>query len=208
MTEIDKTNLTDQTKFRLNEISKIENYFNLEINQRKSCSKKLSKYVVAFDYIDKILIVLSKTSGGVCIISSVSVVGAPTGIAGPSFTLIFSLTTGIIEKLLSITRNKKKKHDKTLVLAKNKLNSIEALVSQALIDMEISHEEFITIFKKKDKYEKMNENLRNIYDKLEDKTENMKLNSVNSRTEKYFLVYLISAKGYKNAEVDFLKLTK
>ena len=208
MTEIDKTNLTDQTKFRLNEISKIENYFNQEINQRKSCSKKLSKYVVAFDYIDKILIVLSKTSGGVCIISSVSVVGAPTGIAGPSFTLIFSLTTGIIEKLLSITRNKKKKHDKTLVLAKNKLNSIEALVSQALIDMEISHEEFITIFKKKDKYEKMNENLRNINDKLEDKTENMKLNSVNSRTEKYFLVYLISAKGYKNAEVDFLKLTK
>ena len=208
MTEIDKTNLTDQTKFRLNEISKIENYFNLEINQRKSCSKKLSKYVVAFDYIDKILIVLSKTSGGVCIISSVSVVGAPTGIAGPSFTLIFSLTTGIIEKLLSITRNKKKKHDKTLVLAKNKLNSIEALVSQALIDMEISHEEFITIFKKKDKYEKMNENLRNINDKLEDKTENMKLNSVNSRTEKYFSVYLISAKGYKNAEVDFLKLTK
>ena len=208
MTEIDKTNLTDQTKFRLNEISKIENYFNLEINQRKSCSKKLSKYVVAFDYIDKILIVLSKTSGGVCIISSVSVVGAPTGIAGPSFTLIFSLTTGIIEKLLSITRNKKKKHDKTLVLAKNKLNSIEALVSQALIDMEISHEEFITIFKKKDKYEKMNKNLRNINDKLEDKTENMKLNSVNSRTEKYFLVYLISAKGYKNAEVDFLKLTK
>ena len=207
MTEIDKTNLTDQTKFRLNEISKIENYFNLEINQRQSCSKKLSKYVVAFDYIDKILIVLSKTSGGVCIISSVSVVGAPTGIAGPSFTLIFSLTTGIIEKLLSITRNKKKKHDKTLVLAKNKLNSIEALVSQALIDMEISHEEFITIFKKKDKYE-MNENLRNINDKLEDKTENMKLNSVNSRTEKYFLVYLISAKGYKNAEVDFLKLTK
>ena len=208
MTEIDKTNLTDQTKFRLNEISKIENYFNLEINQRKSCSKKLSKYVVAFDYIDKILIVLSKTSGGVCIISSVSVVGAPTGIAGPSFTLIFSLTTGIIKKILSITRNKKKKHDKTLVLAKNKLNSIEALVSQALIDMEISHEEFITIFKKKDKYEKMNKNLRNINDKLEDKTENMKLNSVNSRTEKYFLVYLISAKGYKNAEVDFLKLTK
>ena len=94
------------------------------------------------------------------------------------------------------------------MLAKSKLDSIETLVSQALIDMEISHEEFITIFKKKDKYEKMNENLRNINDKLEDKTENMKLNSVNSRTEKYFLVYLISAKGYKNAEVDFLKLTK
>ena len=106
--EIDKTNFTDQTKFRLNEISYIENYFVKEINQRKLCLKKLSKYVAAFDYIDKILIVLSATSGGVCIISSVSVVGAPVGIAGASFTLIFSLTTGIIKKLLSITRKTKK----------------------------------------------------------------------------------------------------
>ena len=51
--EIHKTNLTDQTKYRLNEITKTENYFNSEINQRKSCSKKLSKYVAAFDYIEK-----------------------------------------------------------------------------------------------------------------------------------------------------------
>ena len=81
--------MTDQTKFRLNEISKIENYFSSEINQRKKCSKKLSKCVSAFDYIDKVLIVLSVTSGGVCIISSVSVVGTPVGIAGTSFILIF-----------------------------------------------------------------------------------------------------------------------
>ena len=68
--------------------------------------KKLTKYVAAFDYIDNILIVLSATNDGVCIISSISVVGAPIGIAGASFTLIFSLTTGIIKKLLSIARNK------------------------------------------------------------------------------------------------------
>ena len=127
---IDKTNLTNQTKFRLDEISKIENYFIEEINQRKSCSKKLSKYVAAFDYIDKILIVLSATSGGVWIISSVSVVGAPVGIAGASFTLIFSLTTGPIKKLPNMTRNKKKKHDNILMLAKSKLNGIKTLLSQ------------------------------------------------------------------------------
>ena len=75
-------------KIKLNEISKIENHFNQEINQRKICSKKLSKYVAAFDYIDKILIVLSATSGGVCIISSVSVVGAPVGIAAKKHTRI------------------------------------------------------------------------------------------------------------------------
>ena len=137
---IDKTNLTNQTKFRLDEISKIENYFIEEINQRKSCSKKLSKYVAAFDYIDKVLIVLSATSGGVSIISLPSVIGATVGIAATSFSLIFSLTTGIIKKLLSITRNKKKKHDKILMLGKGKLSSIETLVSQPLIDMEVSHE--------------------------------------------------------------------
>ena len=77
---IDRTDLSEQRKFRLDEISKIENYFHKEINQRKSCSKKLSKYVAAFDYIDKILIVLSATTGGVSICLFTSVVGAPVGI--------------------------------------------------------------------------------------------------------------------------------
>ena len=131
--------MSEQTKFRLNEISKFGNYFNSEINQRKSCIKKLNKYVTTFGYIDKTLIVLSATSGGVSIISFTSVIGAPGGIRSVSFTLIFCLTTGI-KKLLSITRNKKKKCDKILMLAKSKLNSIETLVSQVLIDMEISHE--------------------------------------------------------------------
>ena len=85
---------------------------------------------------------------------------APVGIASARFTLIFSITTGIVKKLLNITRNKKKKHDKILMLAKSKLNSIETLISQALIDMDISHEEFVTILKQKDKYEKMKENVR------------------------------------------------
>ena len=178
MNEIDKTNLTEETKIRLNKIAEIENYFIQMINQRKSCSKKFSKYVTAFDYIDKILLVLSATSGGVYIISFASVVGAPVGIAGASFTLIFFLTTGIIKKLLSITRNKNKKHHKILTLAKIKLNSIETLVSQALIDMEISHGEFVAIFKEKDKYEKMKENVGNV----SEKQENMRLNSVDLRT--------------------------
>ena len=56
---IDKTDLSEQTKFRLDEIGKIENYFIEEINQRKSYSKKLSKYIAVFDYMDKILVVLS-----------------------------------------------------------------------------------------------------------------------------------------------------
>ena len=144
---IDKTDLSEQTKFRLDEISKIENYFIEEINQKKACSKKLSKYVAVFDYIDKILIVLSATIGGVSICLFTCIAGAPVGIASASFTLFFSLTTGITKKLLNITRKKKKKQDKILMLTKGKLSSIETLVSQVLIDIEISHEEFVTILK-------------------------------------------------------------
>ena len=68
------------------------------------------------------------------------------------------------------------------MLTKSKLNSIETLISQALIDLEISHKEFIKIVKEKEKYEKMKEHLRNINQKLEEKTENMRSNSVNLRT--------------------------
>ena len=174
MDEIDKSKLSDQTKFRLDEIKKIETYFHEEINQRKLSTKKLSKYITTFNYIDKILIVLNATTGGVCIISHASVVGAPIGIASAGFTIVFALAAGIMKQLLKPTRNKKKMHDKILILAKSKLNSIESLVSRALIDMDISHEEYSTILKEKEKYEKMKENVRNISEKLgEEKTKNI-----------------------------------
>ena len=174
MKEINKINVSEQAKFRLSGIIGIENYFHQEINKRKSCSKKLSKYVTAFDYRDKILIVLNPACSGVCIISSASLVGAPVGIASASFILTFSLTTGIIKKLLSITRNRKKKHDKILMLAKSKFDSIENLV---LIDMEISHEEFNAIIREKQKYERMKYNVKNV----NEHQENVRLNSANSR---------------------------
>ena len=177
--ELTKQPSLNKKKFQLSEIIGIESYFHQEISQRKSCNKKLSKYVTAFDYIDKILIVLSATSSGVSIISFTSIVGAPVGIASASFTLIFSLTTGIVKKLLNITRNKKKKHDKILMLAKSKLDSIETLVSQALIDMEISHEEFNTIIREKQKYERIKENVRNVSEHSSaEKQENMRLKGV------------------------------
>ena len=119
---IGKTDLFEQTKFRLDEISKIENYFIEEINQRESCSQKLNKYVTTFDYIDKIVIVLSATTGRVSIILFTSVIGASVEIASASFTLIFSLTTGIVKKLLNITRKKRKSMIKFLCWLK--VNSI------------------------------------------------------------------------------------
>ena len=177
--EIDQTNLTDQTKFRLDETNKIENYFNSEITQRKSCIKKLNKYITAFDYTNKFWLVLSATCRGASIISLASVVGAPVGIACASFTLNFSSTLGIIKKLLSITRNKKKKHYEILMLAKSKLNSIETLLSQALIEMEISHEKFNLIIKEK---KNMRRWKKMWVISVSEKQENMRVNSLNSTT--------------------------
>ena len=122
------------------EIKNIDNCFINEINQQKSYSKNLNKYVTIFDYVDKILIALSATTGEISIISFTTTIGAPIGIASASFTLIFSITTGIFENLLDITRRKKKKHDKIIMLAESKFNSIETLMSQALGDLDISHE--------------------------------------------------------------------
>ena len=117
----DASNLRDQTKFRQNEIYEMKDYFNLVTRERKAMTKNLRKYITAFDYIDKALIVLFATCEEVSIISFASVIGAPAGIASASFTLVFSLTTGIVTKLLEITRNKKEKLDKTVILAKSKL---------------------------------------------------------------------------------------
>ena len=163
--EIDKTNLAEQTKFRLSEIIGIESYFYQEINERESYIKKLKKYITIFDYLDKILIVLSTTSGGISIISFTTIVGAPVEIASANFTLIFSISKVLIKILLKKTRNKKRKHNNIFILAKSKLNIVETLISQVLNDMEISHKEFITILKEKFKYERMKYNLESINEK-------------------------------------------
>ena len=125
---------------------------------------------------------MSATSGGVSITFFTTVIRDPAGIASASFTLIFSLTKGIIKNLLRVIRNKKKNLIRFLCWLKNKPNSIETLVFQVLSDMEISHVEFITILKEKDKYEKMKESIRHVNERLKEKTENTRLNSVNSRT--------------------------
>ena len=132
----------------------------MTIIKKKLYSKKLSKYITIFDYMDKILIVLSAASSGVSIISFISIIGVPAGIASVSFTLIFSVTAEIIKKLLNTTIKKKKKHNQILMLAKSKYNSIEALISQALNDTDISDKEFIAILEEKDRYERMKGNIR------------------------------------------------
>ena len=115
----------------------------------------------------------------ISIISSASVIRVPVEIPSATFSLIFSLTTGITKKLLKATRNKKKRHNKIFMLAKSKLNNIQTLISQALIDLEIIHEEFKTIVNEKEKHEKMKENIRMM--KSDDKQDELSKNDKNIR---------------------------
>ena len=148
--------------YRLNEIIKIKDYFNNEINERKDIIKKLNKYMISFDYLDKIFITLSASFGTLSIASYATVVGIPVGIAGASLTLIFTISTGISKSLLQLTKKGKKKHNKIMTLAKNKLNMIDTLLSNALNDSKISHEEFSYIVTEKNTYENIKENIKEI----------------------------------------------
>ena len=152
----------DVTKFRLDEINKIKDYLNSEIKERKGIIKKISKYIVAFDFADKLFVTLSASFGTLSIVSYATIVGIPVGTAGASLTLIFTVTTGVVKKLINITRKKKKKHNKIIALARSKINIIETLISRALTDFEISHEEFSRIIYEKNNYEQIRDNIRSV----------------------------------------------
>ena len=154
--------LTNVNKCRLDEINKIRDYFNNEIIERNDIIKKLNKYLVSFDYLDKIFIALSASFGTLSIASYVSVVGTPAGIAGSSLALIFTIGTSISKSLLNVTKKRKKKHNKIIALAKNKLNMIDTLLSSALNDSEISHEEFTNITNEANIYENIKENIKEL----------------------------------------------
>ena len=125
-TPLNEISLSDQQHFRLNKINEIKDYFVAEIKERELMSKRLSKYIAFCDYFDNTLIVLSATNGSISIASFATVIRTPIGIASASLSLAFSLSTGIVTKLLKTTRNKKKKHNEIIILARSKLNSIKA----------------------------------------------------------------------------------
>ena len=152
--------MNDEQQFKLNKINEIKDYFVAENKERELMSKRLSKYIASFDYFDKSLIVLSVTTGSISIASFATVIGAPVGMMSASCSLAFLITTGIVKKLLKTTRIKKKKHNKTVMLARSKLNSIESKISKALMDNEISHEDFETIINKEKKYRELKQSIR------------------------------------------------
>ena len=128
-------NLNDQQQFGLNKIM----------------SKMLSKYITSFDYFDKFLIVLYVIGSSISIASFATIIGAPVGIANVSFSLAFSISTRVVKKLFKTIRNKKKKYNKIVMLARSKLNSMHSKICEALINNEISHEDFMAIINEEKK---------------------------------------------------------
>ena len=130
-------------EFRLEKIDEISNYLIEEINQNKLMSKKHQKICKVLNYIDHSLIVISTITGYISVSVFRSLVGIPKGIASSIIGLKICVITAGIKNHKSIIKKKKKKHDKIVLLAKSKLNSTEVLISNVLIDSNISHDEFV-----------------------------------------------------------------
>ena len=151
---------SNEQQFRFNNFNETKDYFLAEISKRELISKNISKYIVPLDYFDKSLNVLSLLSESTSIASISSFIGVPEGIIGASCGLTFSITSGFVKKFLKTIRNKKKKHNEIVMLARSKLNSIESKVSKALMDNKISHEDFETIINEEKKYRELKKSIR------------------------------------------------
>ena len=153
---IETSNLYNQ-EFRLNKINEIKDYFIAETKERELMSKRLSKYIASFDYFNTSLIALSATSRSISIASFGTVIGTPVG---GSLSLTFALSTGLVKHLLKTIKNKKNEHNKIVMLARSKLYSIESKISEALMNNQISHEDFMAIINEERNYRKLKESVR------------------------------------------------
>ena len=175
--------LSHQQQCRLNKINEIKDYFVAEIKKRELISKTFSKYIASFDFFDKSLIVLSITTDRIPIASFSTLIEVPVGIVSAVFSLAFSISAGIVKKLLKTTRNKKKKYNKIVMPAGSKLNSIESKISDALINNEVMKISWQLLMRKK--YRELKEGNRMMNTQRSD--------SKKSRRQKIGIMKLLSA---------------
>ena len=166
------TTPSNDQQCKLNKINEIKDNFIAEIKERELMSKRLIKYIASFDYFDKSLIVLSVATGSISIASFAILIEAPVGMMSAICSLVFPITTGFVKTFLKTTRNKKKKHNKIIMVARSKLNSIESRISEALINNEISHEDFMITLNEQMKHRELKESIRMMNSKRKDVEKN------------------------------------
>ena len=149
-------------EFRLKHINETRYYFLEEIEQSELVSKRHKKVFTTLNYIEHVLIVASTITGCISISAFPSLFGISIGITSSTIALkTFAVAAGI-KKYMSIIKKKKKKHDKILLLAKSKSNSIEVLISKGLIDSVISRDEFVLINIVLKEYDEMKEEIKKL----------------------------------------------
>ena len=131
------------------EIGKIKDYFSQEIQYQQSLTSKLSKHLTCLDYTNKILTVFLTVFSGTNIFAHVKTDKQLLGLITSVFSLVSCLSSGVIKKLHQETKLRKKKHNRLLYLAKNKLDCVEILISKSVEDGIIDHNEFAAIIKEK-----------------------------------------------------------
>ena len=152
-------------EFWLKEIDEVRNYLIEETNQDELMSKKNKKFCGVLNYIDHPLVVISTITGCVSISTFASLVAIPIGIASSTIGLNICVTTAGIKMYKSIIKKKRKKHDKIVLLAKSKLNSIEALITNASINSNTSHDEFVLVNNVLKEFNDMKEKIKNFNNK-------------------------------------------
>ena len=148
-TNLETISLNEQTNYRLIEIGKIKDYLEPEIKYQQLLTSKLSKYLTRFDYADKIVTVFLTVFSGTNIFAHVRGRKQLLGLISSIFSLLFCLSSDVVKKLQQETKTRKKKHNKLLYMAKNKLDCVEMLVSKSVMDGIIDHNEFLAIMKEK-----------------------------------------------------------
>ena len=146
-------NPSNEQQFRLNKNNEIKDYFIGDVRERELISKNLSKYIGSLDHFHKSLNILSILSGSISIAWFKGVIGVAAGIIGAGLGFTFSITSGFVNKFLKAIRNKMEKHNKVVMLARSKLNSIESKISKGLMNNQISHEDFEAIINQEKKIE-------------------------------------------------------
>ena len=135
--------------FRLSRIKEIEDSGKAEINDGEKMSKTLNKYIVALNYAEKAVLVFPGASSSICLCCFATAIGTLVDIAIAIVGLVFFIINGIIKMFLKTTGKKKtNKHRKIALLARCKLSSIKKIISKALIDSNIIHEEFTLMINK------------------------------------------------------------